>query len=240
MNRRNGKRGSGWYGDIPQHRLASYGVKTTTQKFHKQEEKVPPKELSSFDWFSDNLDKIIHLFWWSSYHDKWEWFNFGKAFGVVKEMLYHKLGTHFSLPDDEQVEYSKNQLPFYEIYSRFLSLLSGFGNYDEKVVKMYEDRTGNEITIDLLDNREKVEDIPKLKDIIIETTVKNVDYLGTTDLPHYYNEIKNINLRSAKLEEKINLFDELIHIEHQTQSLSEDYVGKTIPKLRNQFEEEYL
>ncbi len=221
-----------------------------TNKTSNLPERPPPNRIRYVNWNEfladkNETEKAIKLFWWCERTDLWAWFNFKKAFKSIKDVIYHHLGHHLSLPYKEQVEFSEKIIPFNDIFHlEFQHILAGFGEFEQMVVERFEDRTENSLDKDILDDWGKVKEIaekhPELETILIEITSEHIDKLGHTDVPHYYKKLNEKNIEKIPLRDKIFLFDEFIHLEHQTESFVTGQTGKTISKIREEFEEKYI
>lgn len=89
---------------------------TMIKKSSKLPERPPPNRIRYVDWDEFLVDgaeteKAIKLFWWCERTNSWAWFNFKKVFESIKDVIYHHLGHHLSLPYEEQVEFSRDVIP---------------------------------------------------------------------------------------------------------------------------------
>jgi len=91
------RKNQGWKYEPYRHSLASQGIKTTQNKIHKlnkNKTKKPPNEIYPIDWeklkkgrdyFGEELDKMFLLFWWSDYHDIWDFYDWNESLEILKK-----------------------------------------------------------------------------------------------------------------------------------------------------------
>lgn len=275
------RQGKGWHGESTRHSLASHGVKTTlgkskVQQF-RQDKNVPPEELylEKGQYRKTNIDKIIKLFWWCSYTNNWQWFNFEEAFNLAKDILYEKLGNHFRLPPDEQKEYMRRlQRTVGEmLYGRHLNF---FVHYISEILstsdardvintlftqevkqdiksrilpRINKNKDGDEINFNEYKNNVLEGMYPLHDEMELYSFQESYIDLVSSNMIHpnseyekifkKYKELKNIS--NLKQEEKVILFDSLVHLEHHNQEeIFSEYIIGRIPDIRKDFEEEYL
>jgi len=243
----------GWYGQPLRHSLSSKGIRTSfgqskVQKFHKQNDRVLPKELflKEDDYKADNIDRIIQLFWWCSKYNQWEWFNFDKAFDVMKGILELKLGRINGLPEEDLRRFWLSRTTF-ELKNELKLLLNSHPLTRRKLIKTLKENIPKEYSesdIDYILYEAEVdeEDLRKaIVEVFVEDSkdVENVESWTEEydDMREKYKKLKNIlNQRS----EKIVLFDSMIDLAHHYGLLLEDWMLFTVPQLRRLTEEEYL
>lgn len=242
-----------WKDEPVRHSLASRGIKTSfgqskVQKFHKQDDKVPPKELflKEDDYRAGNIDRIIQLFWWCSQKNQWQWFDFKRGFDVVRKILELKLGRINGLPKDDLRRFWLGRSTF-ELKNEFELLLNSHPLTRRKLIKVLKENipkqySDRDVDYILYESEIDEEDLREaIVEVFVEDSkeVENVE--GWTEeydnMREEYKKLKNIPNRRNK---KIALFDSMIDLAHQYGLLLEDWMIFTVPQLRREFEEEYL
>lgn len=222
---------------------------------------VPPSDIfvSEDEYGIYNLDKIVQLFWWCSVNDKWEWFDFKKAFNSVEEVLRDKLGEHNLLPRNMQRKYYKDLMK--HDFSMFKSLIHNTFNENlwknereevyDRLNEIWIERQWDErppelntygIYSDEIASVDSVEQINKL-DLGEEFIEILMDYqiYAESDYDHIkdiWEKIAPHKMLPKEKHEKIILFDEIIDLYHQSGYLFDTYIID-IDDLRTEFESYY-
>lgn len=156
----------------------------------------------------DDYEITITYFWMCSYYSKWNKFNFEKAFESFKYPIWSKLAIHGLLEYDDFKEVEEEYMDQFNI------------NLSELVVHTdYVSFTENDIKDAIL----------KKKYEIFEDAFSALDSL--IELENIYDEMQKSN--NLGLQEKIQLFDKVIHAQHETGDIFDDI---DIEGLRNEFE----
>ncbi|KXB07379.1 hypothetical protein AKJ51_01415 [candidate division MSBL1 archaeon SCGC-AAA382A20] len=212
----------GWKREPLRHRLSALGI-STTAKYHRNMKAVPPKEFFPYwDVLEDvtspekketeEMKKLIKLFWWCSVNNNWEWFDFERMFESVAPKINHELKRiiEWIIGEDIQSE-SLEVPPFSPLEEQKEDLEKAFLVYDK-----------------LLEGKSTKDDRKYLKDFMFE--YRQGEFIGHVDVFH------NLMHPPVSLEDKISLADSIIHLEHHRGN----FWMINIPYLRKQFEEEYL
>jgi len=216
---------------------------------------LPPKDLYGFKWNTDNLDKIVKLFYWCSVNDAFEWFDFEKAFRVAETVLKKKLGYHFSLDEDEQLDFMKRswekcystKVELVEMISAYLRNLS----YDElkeveNDVLYFEDSNGKTITpnanvgvpwydVDLI-LKPMMHDFPKFREDLFQKISQLHGWNDGTyhKIKKQYDEIKEKKWKTSEFNKEV-FFDKIMHLMHHHGHIFLDDINLTIPELRKEY-----
>ena len=164
-------------------------------------------ESNDFDDYND-FEETIQWFWMCSWFDKWDRFNWSKAFESFKEPFRYKLAEHALLSYDDFREVEE------DIWS-----MTGV-DIDQLVVQT------NYVTF----SRDDVIDgILEKKYQIFQEAFLGMETFET--LEGILDDINNH--KKLGLQEKIQLFDRIIHAEHESGKIIDDV---DIEELRNEFE----
>jgi len=214
----------GWFDNPQKHALASKGIKTSYGvRDFRDCDKVPPKELYNINWSPEDdysmkpseFEKAIQLFWWCSANDRWEWFPFDKFFNEAKKYI--------------EFEFFDEILEFYIIDRE--DKIRGMTDYgmsiEEAREEVFDDADWKMWREGFVydDISPKVEE--KIKKIILDDIVKDEAW-------DFWKRMSK--KEEMSLQKKILLIDEMIHFEHVNGYMFDI----DVPKLRKDFEEEYL
>lgn len=138
----------GWKHEPVRHSLSSQGINTAfgqskIRDFEHQIRDEPPEELmlAESDYYDQNMDEIIKLFWWCSINDDWTHFQYDRAFDVMEEIIHEKLGSHLYLPPDEQKEYFEENFSVSngkKMFSSDVFFKAYMGSHKEQAIEIYE------------------------------------------------------------------------------------------------------
>lgn len=203
----------GWYQEPFRHSLASKGVKTTHDVLRDRiESKIGVKPPREL--INIDYDYISNYFG----NDKEEWTPIDEKihFKNIQRIVYLFWWSHIN----DNWDYFE----FDKVFDTLQSYFRGFIKNEEKLVSDYLDED-----IDAFKNGEINPD-----GILRISEVHNIE--NHADAYELVNEYKPTMSKS----EKINLFDELVDMEHTRGNILFLRVGATIENLREDFEYKYL
>jgi len=182
-------------------------------------DEVPPKELYNINWKKirkekSEAKKAIQLFWWCSTKNKWEWFDFDEIFEILSKTQKYKI----------------KEFIYRKIQSNILKYLRKEKITDDECDELL-DITNNIENV----SREKVNEVMYKVDKIGGATYRN---WTVKELESQIETLRQLTRhRSLSKDEKISLFDSLIHLEHDKGNM---WSLDNIDRLRKKFKEEYL
>jgi hypothetical protein len=163
-------------------------------------------ENSSFEDYN-NYESTIEWFWMCSWGSKWRGFNWNKAFESFKEPIRHKLAEHGILEYED----------FKEVEEEYLDMMNA--DFDPFIVDTnYVQFTKDDVLEGILMSK---------YDVFRDAFYSMEEFVILDEMLDEINNYKKLSLQ-----EKIELFDKIIHAQH----VSGDIFDVGIGELRKQFE----
>ncbi len=210
-----------WKNEPVRHACSSYGIKTKDYSQVNSKNKAPPKDLFPIDWFklkendSTEVKKAIKLYWWCSSTDNWDWFDFDDVFKSIRMGI------------DNWLKFNISEYKVYVSGKGYQPVMKGMPISTEEAISLIKKGKYRK-----LKNKGKFESSSRYAGVWREKIVDMLDMA-----------IKMKKQNNLSLDEKINLFDNVIHQEHMRsrhKSDEDSWYGIDVDELRQEFEEEYL
>ncbi len=168
------------------------------------------KELNYYEY-----EEVVKSFWKANIKQDYSNFSFIKAFESFEGLIYSKVSEHGFLT-----------------FKDFQNWEDELGLYDSDNLEQFAQETDYiQIT-----KQELMEVIQKYKYGRMKAKFTTGNYSNLEDLKECYEEIQKAKNDELNQKEMVLLFDKIIHTEHETGLIFEDYFS--LKELREEFEEE--